>query len=222
MSCIHKMPNCSLQAEHNLRQLSESGYWQYEQARLNFWHSCNASFTTEKVDSELAAEFFEVCDCTCTSTHVEGLREVLTMWSCSALEYAHLISAMSLSSNNTPTQSVVHHSSDLSTPTPTSSSPPSPSNSSPHSFPPLHCSASERALLLALALKWHRETNTMTDDQMKEFEKEIWLSHIHASVEDMQKSVSNARASSFTCTMALILIYLALCDLTKPLFQLNS
>ena len=57
----------------------------------------------------------------------------------------------------------------------------------------------------------------MTDDQMKEFEKEIWLSHIHASVEDMQKSVSNARASSFTCNMALMLIYLALCDLTEPL-----
>ena len=50
----------AVQAEHNLRKLSESSYWQYEQARLNFWHSCNASFNREKVDSELAAEFFEV------------------------------------------------------------------------------------------------------------------------------------------------------------------
>ena len=30
----------------------------------------------------------------------------------------------------------------------------------------------------------------MTGDQMKEFEREIWLSHIHASVEDMQRAVS--------------------------------
>ena len=50
-----------IQAEHNLWKLSESSYWQYEQARLNFWHSCTSSFAREQVDPELAAEFFEVC-----------------------------------------------------------------------------------------------------------------------------------------------------------------
>ena len=30
----------------------------------------------------------------------------------------------------------------------------------------------------------------MTSDQMKEFEREIWRSHIHASVEDMLRAVS--------------------------------
>ena len=90
------------------------------------------------------------------------------------------------------TQSVVHHSSDRSGSPSTHSSTSSPSSSfiSPHSFPPMTCSATERALLLAFALKWRKETDTMTSDQMKEFEKEIWRSHIHASVEDMQRSVS--------------------------------
>ena len=30
----------------------------------------------------------------------------------------------------------------------------------------------------------------MTADQMKDFEREIWRSHIRASVEEMQRSVS--------------------------------
>ena len=30
----------------------------------------------------------------------------------------------------------------------------------------------------------------MTADQMKEFEREIWRSHIRASVEEMQRAVS--------------------------------
>ena len=30
----------------------------------------------------------------------------------------------------------------------------------------------------------------MTGDQLKDFEREIWLSHIHATVEDMQRPVS--------------------------------
>jgi spatacsin len=142
------------EAEHNLRKLSESSYWQYEQARLNFWHSCNTSFNKEKVDPELAAEFFE---------------------------------------------SVVHHSSDVAKPTPsspTSSPSSSSSSSSSHSFPPLTCSATERALLLAFALKWRRETDTMTADQLKEFEREIWRSHIRASVEDMQRAPGDRSGGS--------------------------
>ena len=52
--------------EHNLRKISKSSYWQYEQARLNFWQQCNALFEgehadpPEPVDPESAAEFFEV------------------------------------------------------------------------------------------------------------------------------------------------------------------
>ena len=95
----------------------------------------------------------------------------------------------------TLTQSVVHHSSDIATPTLSSpSSSPSSSTSSTHSFPPLTCGATERALLLAFALKWRRETDTMTADQMKEFEREIWRSHIRASVEEMQRAVSTSHA----------------------------
>ena len=43
-----------------MRKLSQSSYWQYEQARLDFWHQCNSSFEAEKVDPVSAAEFFEV------------------------------------------------------------------------------------------------------------------------------------------------------------------
>ena len=49
-----------VQVEHNLRKISKSSYWQYEQARLNFWQQCNASFEGDHVDPESAAEFFEV------------------------------------------------------------------------------------------------------------------------------------------------------------------
>ena len=53
------------------------------------------------------------------------------------------------------------------------------------------CSAMERALLLAFALKWRKETETLTNDQLREFEKEIWLSHIHSAIEQMEGSVSS-------------------------------
>ena len=52
------------------------------------------------------------------------------------------------------------------------------------------CSATERALLLAYALKWRKETNTLSAEQLREFEKEIWLSHIHAMVEETEGLVS--------------------------------
>jgi len=57
------------------------------------------------------------------------------------------------------------------------------------------CSATERALLLAYALKWRKETNTLSAEQLREFEKEIWLSHIHAMVEETEGSVSCGEAS---------------------------
>ena len=107
-------------------------------------------------------------------------------------------------------QSVVHHASDLTTPTPLSpSSSPSSSTSSSHSFPPLTCTATERALLLAFALKWRRETDTMTADQMKDFEREIWRSHIRASVEEMQRSVS----LEYSC------VYIGQWKITRELFH---
>ena len=48
------------QAEHNLRKISKSSYWRYEQARLNFWYQCDSNFHNAEVDAELASEFFEV------------------------------------------------------------------------------------------------------------------------------------------------------------------
>ena len=56
--------------------------------------------------------------------------------------------------------------------------------------PPAKCTATERALLLAFALKWRKETGKVTTEQLREFEKEIWLSHIHATIEEMESSVS--------------------------------
>ncbi len=52
--------------------------------------------------------------------------------------------------------------------------------------PPTVCTATERALLLALALKWRTESRVMTAERLREFEKEIWLSHIHATIEEME------------------------------------
>ena len=49
-----------MKAEHNLKKISGSTYWRYQQARLNFWYQCDASFENAAVDSELACEFFEV------------------------------------------------------------------------------------------------------------------------------------------------------------------
>ena len=52
------------------------------------------------------------------------------------------------------------------------------------------CSATEKALLLAYALKWRKRTNMLSAEQLRELEKEIWLSHIHAIVEETDESVS--------------------------------
>ena len=51
--------------------------------------------------------------------------------------------------------------------------------------PPPTCSAKDRALLLALALKWRKEskTETVSPEQMRVFEREIWVEHIRAAME---------------------------------------
>ena len=53
------------------------------------------------------------------------------------------------------------------------------------------CSAKDRALLLALALKWRREskTSTLSPEQLQEFEREIWVEHIRAAMEASNVSV---------------------------------
>ena len=35
-------------------------YWEYEHARLNFWHQCNLDFHEAGVEPEAAADFFHV------------------------------------------------------------------------------------------------------------------------------------------------------------------
>ena len=47
------------------------------------------------------------------------------------------------------------------------------------------CSAKDRALLLALALKWRKEskTATLTPDELQECERQIWVEHIRAAME---------------------------------------
>ena len=47
------------------------------------------------------------------------------------------------------------------------------------------CSAKDRALLLALALKWRKEikTATLTPEELQESERQIWVEHIRAAME---------------------------------------
>ena len=86
-----------------------------------------------------------------------------------------------------PTQSIVH-SSTIEEP---SGDTPTHKQTDPYILcSPIQCTATERALLLAFSLKWRRETDTVTAEQLKEFEKEIWLSHIHATIEEMESLVS--------------------------------
>ena len=50
---------------------------------------------------------------------------------------------------------------------------------------PPACSAKDRALLLALALKWRKESklSSLSPEQLREFEREIWVEHIRAAME---------------------------------------
>lgn len=49
--------------------------------------------------------------------------------------------------------------------------------------------AMEKSLLLALALKWRQQSDNLNTEQIQEIEREIWLSHIHSAVQEIEKSV---------------------------------
>ena len=48
----------------------------------------------------------------------------------------------------------------------------------------------EKSLLLALALKWRQNNNNLDTEHLQELEREIWLSHIHSTVEEIENLVS--------------------------------
>lgn len=50
-----------------------------------------------------------------------------------------------------------------------------------------HVTAMERALLLALVLKWHKDSDGFKMEQAREVEKKIWLSHIHSAIEEVEE-----------------------------------
>lgn len=51
--------------------------------------------------------------------------------------------------------------------------------------------AMERALLLALALKWRKQSDDkLSPEEIKDLEREIWLSHIHYAMDELENSVS--------------------------------
>ena len=54
---------------------------------------------------------------------------------------------------------------------------------------PASITAMERALLLALALKWRKQSDVLNVEQIKDLEREIWVSHIHSAMEEMENSV---------------------------------
>lgn len=53
------------------------------------------------------------------------------------------------------------------------------------------CSAKDRALLLALALKWKKESTALcpSPEQLRVFEREIWVQHIRAAMESSAVSL---------------------------------
>eukprot|EP00731_Ephydatia_muelleri_P024068 Em0016g339a len=54
----------------------------------------------------------------------------------------------------------------------------------------------EHTVLLALALKWKQVKNTLSVEELKEFERKIWLCHIRATVEAEAKTVDRPCALS--------------------------
>lgn len=50
--------------------------------------------------------------------------------------------------------------------------------------------AMEKSLLLALALKWRQQSDNLNTEQIQHLERDIWLSHIHSAVQEMENSVS--------------------------------
>lgn len=49
--------------------------------------------------------------------------------------------------------------------------------------------AMEKSLLLALALKWRQQSDNLNPEQIQELERDIWLSHIHSAVGEIENSV---------------------------------
>lgn len=54
----------------------------------------------------------------------------------------------------------------------------------------LSVTAMEKALLLALALKWRQQSDNLNSEQIEELERDIWLSHIHSAMEELESKVS--------------------------------
>ena len=48
----------------------------------------------------------------------------------------------------------------------------------------------EKSLLLALALKWRQNNANFDAEHLQELEREIWLSHVHSTVEEIENTVS--------------------------------
>ena len=48
----------------------------------------------------------------------------------------------------------------------------------------------EKSLLLALALKWRQSNDGLDTEDLEELEREIWLSHIHSTVDEIDNLVS--------------------------------
>lgn len=55
--------------------------------------------------------------------------------------------------------------------------------------------AMEKSLLLALALKWQQQSDNLNTDQIQDLEREIWLSHIHSTMEELENKVSAYKLS---------------------------
>ncbi len=55
---------------------------------------------------------------------------------------------------------------------------------------PESISAMERALLLALSLKWRKQSDSLNAEQCRDLEREIWLSHIQSAMNEIDKPVS--------------------------------
>lgn len=49
--------------------------------------------------------------------------------------------------------------------------------------------AMEKSLLLALALKWHQQSDNLNTEQIQDLERDIWLSHIHSAMGELDNSV---------------------------------
>lgn len=130
--------------------MRQSSYWEYEQARLNFWHQCNSDFHKAGVEPESAADFFQVMLFKKLGRLYEFAMQLLVI-------------------NGGGTDAQGQHLASV--------------------------TAMEKSLLLALALKWRQQSDNLNTEQIQELEREIWLSHIHSAVGEIDKSVCVYRLS---------------------------